>query len=63
VHRHTNNTELLVDSHLATSLTARVLGSIVGQFHMPVNADVADIEVIFVDERNAIINPLGVKGG
>jgi xanthine dehydrogenase YagR molybdenum-binding subunit len=29
---------------------------------MPVNADVHDIEVIFVDEPDDIINPLGIKG-
>ncbi|MDD5206974.1 MAG: hypothetical protein PHS17_16235, partial [Desulfobacterales bacterium] len=28
----------------------------------PVNADVPDIEVIFVEEHDAIVNPLGVKG-
>jgi len=27
-----------------------------------VNADVHDIEVIFVDEADELINPLGVKG-
>jgi xanthine dehydrogenase YagR molybdenum-binding subunit len=30
--------------------------------HVPVNADVHDIEVIFVDEPADIINPLGIKG-
>ncbi|MGH7461167.1 MAG: molybdopterin cofactor-binding domain-containing protein, partial [Longimicrobiales bacterium] len=31
-------------------------------YHFPVNADVHDIDVIFVEERDDIINPLGVKG-
>jgi xanthine dehydrogenase YagR molybdenum-binding subunit len=31
-------------------------------YHVPVNADVPDIQVIFVDERDDEINPLGVKG-
>jgi xanthine dehydrogenase YagR molybdenum-binding subunit len=31
-------------------------------YHVPVNADVHDIDVIFVDERDEIVNPLGVKG-
>ena len=31
-------------------------------YHVPVNADVPEIEVIFVDERDDEINPLGVKG-
>jgi len=29
---------------------------------MPVNADVHDIEVIFVDEPDALVNPMGLKG-
>ena len=32
------------------------------EYCVPVNADVHDIEVIFVDEPDTIINPLGVKG-
>jgi len=29
---------------------------------MPVNADLHDIQVIFVDEPDNIVNPLGIKG-
>ena len=32
------------------------------EYHVPVNADVHDIDVIFVDEREVNLNPLGVKG-
>jgi xanthine dehydrogenase YagR molybdenum-binding subunit len=31
-------------------------------YHVPVNADVHDVEVIFVEERDEVVNPLGVKG-
>ena len=31
-------------------------------YHVPVNADVHAIDVIFVDEQDDKINPLGVKG-
>jgi xanthine dehydrogenase YagR molybdenum-binding subunit len=31
-------------------------------YHVPVNADVHDIDVIFVDEHDEIINALGAKG-
>jgi xanthine dehydrogenase YagR molybdenum-binding subunit len=31
-------------------------------YHVPVCADVSDIEVIFVEERDAVVNPLGAKG-
>jgi xanthine dehydrogenase YagR molybdenum-binding subunit len=32
------------------------------EYHVPVNADVHEIEVIFVDERDEVVNPLGAKG-
>ncbi len=32
------------------------------EYHIPVNADIFDIDVIFVDEPDNIINPLGAKG-
>jgi xanthine dehydrogenase YagR molybdenum-binding subunit len=32
------------------------------EYHVPVNADVHEIEVIFVEEHDSIVNPLGVKG-
>jgi xanthine dehydrogenase YagR molybdenum-binding subunit len=40
----------------------RIMNPNIAEYHVPVNADVADIEVIFVDEPDSIINPLGVKG-
>lgn len=32
------------------------------EYHVPVNADVHDITVIFVEENDSIVNPIGVKG-
>jgi xanthine dehydrogenase YagR molybdenum-binding subunit len=32
------------------------------EYHVPVNADVHDIDVLFVEEKDEIVNPLGVKG-
>ncbi|HEV7408221.1 MAG TPA: xanthine dehydrogenase family protein molybdopterin-binding subunit [Bradyrhizobium sp.] len=40
----------------------RIMNANIAEYHVPVNADVHDIEVIFVDEPDDIINPLGVKG-
>ena len=40
----------------------RIMNADFAEYHVPVNADVHDIEVIFVDEPDAIINPLGIKG-
>ena len=31
-------------------------------YHVPVNADVEDVEVIFVEEHDELVNPLGAKG-
>lgn len=31
-------------------------------YHVPVNADVEEVEVIFVEERDDLVNPLGAKG-
>jgi xanthine dehydrogenase YagR molybdenum-binding subunit len=40
----------------------RVMNANIAEYHVPVNADVHDIEVIFVDEPDTLINPLGIKG-
>lgn len=32
------------------------------EYHIPVNKDMPDIQVIFVEEEDNIVNPLGVKG-
>jgi xanthine dehydrogenase YagR molybdenum-binding subunit len=32
------------------------------EYHLPAHADIADIEVIFVDEEDDKVSPLGVKG-
>jgi hypothetical protein len=32
------------------------------QYHVAVNADVHDLEVIFVEEHDKVVNPLGIKG-
>jgi xanthine dehydrogenase YagR molybdenum-binding subunit len=49
--------ETLVDHHFG-----RIMNANFGEYHVPVNADVHDVEVIFVDEPDDIINPLGIKG-
>jgi xanthine dehydrogenase YagR molybdenum-binding subunit len=49
--------ETLIDHHFG-----RVMNANFAEYHVPVNADVRDIEVIFVDEPDASINKLGIKG-
>ena len=40
----------------------RVVNRDLAEYHVPVNADVPAIEVLFVDERDRHVNPLGIKG-
>ena len=49
--------ESLVDHRLG-----RFMNHNFAEYHIPVNADIENIEVIFVDEPDAEVNPLGVKG-
>jgi len=49
--------ETLVDHKLG-----RPMNHSLAEYHVPVNADIHDIDVIFVEEKDDIINPLGVKG-
>jgi xanthine dehydrogenase YagR molybdenum-binding subunit len=49
--------ETLVDHEFG-----RIMNANIAEYHVPVNADVHDIDVIFVDEPDALVNPLGIKG-
>jgi len=40
----------------------RMMNADIAEYHVPVNADVHDIKVIFVDEPDELVNPLGIKG-
>jgi xanthine dehydrogenase YagR molybdenum-binding subunit len=40
----------------------RIINHNFAEYHVPVNADIHDIEIIFVDEREDHLNPLGIKG-
>jgi xanthine dehydrogenase YagR molybdenum-binding subunit len=49
--------ETLLDHRFGRGMNANI-----AEYHVPVNADVHDIKVIFVDEPDDIVNPLGIKG-
>ncbi len=49
--------ETLIDHNFG-----RVMNADIAEYHVPVNADVHDIKVIFIDEPDDIVNPLGIKG-
>lgn len=40
----------------------RFMNHNLAEYHVPVNADVHEIDVIFVEEHDAIVNLIGVKG-
>ena len=40
----------------------RIMNHSLAEYHMAVNADVHTLDVIFVEEHDEIVNPLGVKG-
>jgi xanthine dehydrogenase YagR molybdenum-binding subunit len=49
--------ETLVDHNFG-----RVMNANIAEYHVPVNADVQDIKIIFVEEPDSTVNPLGIKG-
>ena len=49
--------ESVIDQHFG-----RIMNHNLAEYHVPVNADVHDIDVIFVKENDSIVNPIGVKG-
>ncbi|WP_207479759.1 xanthine dehydrogenase family protein molybdopterin-binding subunit [Arenibaculum pallidiluteum] len=40
----------------------RYMNHDLAEYHVPVNADIGSIDVIFVDEHDEVVNPLGAKG-
>jgi xanthine dehydrogenase YagR molybdenum-binding subunit len=40
----------------------RIMNANIAEYHVPVNADIHDIQVIFVEEKDSIINKMGIKG-
>ncbi len=49
--------ESMMDKNLG-----RFMNHDLSEYHIPVNKDINDIEVIFVEEHDDKVNPLGVKG-
>jgi len=49
--------ETILDENLGKYMNANL-----GEYHIPVHADIHELEVIFVDEKDDLINELGIKG-
>jgi len=52
----------LAEQTLIDPRTGRYVNADFSEYHVPVNADIPTIDVIFVDEADPHVNPLGVKG-
>lgn len=40
----------------------RIMNRNLAEYHVPVNRDIGEIDVLFVDEHDDVVNPLGAKG-
>jgi xanthine dehydrogenase YagR molybdenum-binding subunit len=40
----------------------RIMNANIAEYHVPVNADIHDMKVTFVEEQDEKVNPLGIKG-
>ena len=49
--------ETVLDHHFG-----RFMNHNYAEYHIPVQADIHKIDVIFVEENDDIVNPLGIKG-
>ena len=52
----------LLEETITDRRTGRVMNADLAEYHIPVNADVPDIDITFVPETDPYVNPLGVKG-
>lgn len=52
----------LHEETLADHVLGKWMNHDFAEYHIPVNADVPDIDVIFVEEKDKLTSPLGVKG-
>lgn len=54
--------QALHEETLADDALGRFMNHNLSEYHVPVNADIHDIEVIFVEEDDRIVSSLGAKG-
>ena len=52
----------LLEESMRDERDGRIVNGNLGEYHVPVNADIGAIDVSFVLEADAYVNPLGVKG-
>jgi xanthine dehydrogenase YagR molybdenum-binding subunit len=52
----------LEEETLVDRRTGRYVNADLAEYHVPVNADIGQLDVGFVDEDDKVVNPIGVKG-
>ncbi len=52
----------LMEQTVSDLRTGRVVNADLAEYHVPVEADVPDLDVEFVEEQDPYVDPLGVKG-
>ena len=52
----------LLEETVVDPRIGRVMNADLAEYHVPVNADIPDIDITFVPETDPYVNPLGVKG-
>ena len=52
----------LQEETLVDHATGRYMNADLAEYHVPVNADVGQLDVSFVEETDSHVNPIGVKG-
>ncbi len=52
----------LFEESLLDARNGRFVNANLSEYHVPINADIGAIDIVFVDEKDDEVNPLGVKG-
>lgn len=52
----------LMEQTVFDPLTGRIVNANLGEYHVPVHADIPNIDAFFIQEQDPRANPLGVKG-
>ena len=52
----------LLEHTVSDLQTGRIINANLGEYHVPVNADVLDIDISFIGQSDLYINPMGARG-
>ncbi|WP_442592038.1 xanthine dehydrogenase family protein molybdopterin-binding subunit [Pedobacter sp. AW31-3R] len=52
----------LMEEVVIDSRTGRTMNASFGDYHVPVNADIPQMEMLFINEKDPYLNPMGSKG-